>query len=78
MRMHILPHHTTPHQIPQDDREQANERPCREMVPDSTGVRKAMLVRRASIDGNCRVHDIEMMLDILLKERRPPDTRSDD
>ncbi len=37
-----------------------------------------MLVRKAIIEGNCRVHDIEMMQNIILDERRPPDTRPDD
>ncbi len=37
-----------------------------------------MLVRKACIQGNCRVHDVEMMQDIILEERRPPDTRPHD
>lgn len=37
-----------------------------------------MTVRKACIEGNCRVHDIEMMLDILEEDRRPPDTRPDE
>ncbi|ERF68729.1 hypothetical protein EPUS_07147 [Endocarpon pusillum Z07020] len=50
----------------------------REMVPDGSGVLKPMMVRKACIEGNCRAHDLEMILDILEEERRPPDTRPDD
>ncbi|KAF7508573.1 hypothetical protein GJ744_009122 [Endocarpon pusillum] len=71
-------YHTTPHQIPRDDREPANDHPSREMVPDGSGALKPMMVRKASIEGNCRGHDLNMMLDILEEESRPPDPRPDD
>ncbi len=71
-------YHTTSHQIPKDGREPPNEYPCRDTVPEGTGERKPMLMGKAYIEGKCRVHDIEMMQDIILEERRPPDTRPHD
>jgi hypothetical protein len=64
--------HTTPHQNPRDDPNPPDSL-IREMIPDIDGVGKLKMVRKVYIEGNCRIHDIQMGLGILETDDQPGD-----
>lgn len=64
--------HTTRHQNPRDDPNPPDSF-IREMIPDIDRVEKLKMVRKVYIEGNCRIHDIQMGLDILGTDDQPGD-----
>jgi hypothetical protein len=57
-------YHTTPHHIPLDtNRNTPTKKICQEKVLDARGDGEIlMMVQKDCIEGNCRMHDIEIVL----------------
>jgi hypothetical protein len=72
-------YYTTPYQIPFDTQPSPpNSETCQEKVPDARGRwGERMLVQKACIEGNCRIHDIVTVQDCLWIENRGVEVHPD-